>query len=100
MSTLLCFNFIEKRWIYLQTTGPLPSARENNSSVVVNGSLMVFGGFDGQNWLNDMHQIDLKTLIWSKIDLEYRPPPRFGFVFHKYRHYIYLFGGYGNSEWQ
>jgi Kelch motif len=45
------------KWKELDIAGPLPKARRRHSSLFVNGSLVMFGGFDG-NFFNDLNILD------------------------------------------
>jgi hypothetical protein len=71
-------------WSRPVTTGPLPSPRAGHAAVVVGGSgvlgeesnplgswndgpakMLLFGGGDGNSYLNDVCCLDLNTLSWS-----------------------------------
>jgi hypothetical protein len=41
-------------------TGPLPKPRRRHSAVFVSGSLILFGGFDG-NFFNDLQILDFQS---------------------------------------
>ncbi len=45
-----------------------PSARFGHAAVKVSIDLMVFGGHDGQQYLNDLWRYDTLTLDWSAVD--------------------------------
>jgi len=45
-----------------------PSRRFGYVSVVHNNKFVLFGGFDGARWLNDMFEFDLCTKTWKRID--------------------------------
>lgn len=42
-------------WKEVQCHGPSPGVRENNGVVEYKGSLYLFGGYNGSQWLNDFH---------------------------------------------
>ena len=52
-------------WGQLTTTGTKPSARYDHSSVVYNGKMVVFGGYDGGSYKNDAWTLDLTTFAWA-----------------------------------
>mmetsp|Transcript_19665 Transcript_19665/g.25484 ORF Transcript_19665/g.25484 Transcript_19665/m.25484 type:complete len:699 (-) Transcript_19665:135-2231(-) len=45
-----------------------PSRRFGYVSVVHEGKFILFGGFDGTKWLNDMYEFDFKLKNWRQID--------------------------------
>lgn len=90
------FNFATNTWREVPTTGDLPTRRLTHSAVVYKACMYVFGGWDGQNFLNDLHVLDLNTFVWSRItpttsDL---PRKRNAFTAVVYDDAMYVFGGY------
>lgn len=51
------FNPESMSWRELEVSGPLPKPRRRHSAVFVSGSLLLFGGFDG-NFYNDLQILD------------------------------------------
>jgi hypothetical protein len=47
---------------------PGPSRRFGYVSVVHDNKFVLFGGFDGARWLNDMFEFDLGTKTWMRIE--------------------------------
>jgi hypothetical protein len=47
--------------------GIVPTHRFGYVSVVHNNKFVLFGGFDGVRWLNDMYEFDLQTNVWKQI---------------------------------
>jgi hypothetical protein len=47
---------------------PGPSRRFGYVSVVHDNKFVLFGGFDGSRWLNDMFEFDLGTKLWMRIE--------------------------------
>ena len=94
----------------------VPEKRDNNSavrpsrrfgyvSVVHNNKLVVFGGFDGSKWLNDMYEFDFKTKTWTEIHAhctsmssKMLPTPRSCPAWAKDDRYVYIHGGYDGVE--
>ena len=42
-----------------------PTARVSSSSCLVGSKIYFFGGYDGHNWLNDLHVLDAENLRWQ-----------------------------------
>jgi len=77
----------------------IPSRRFGYVSVVHNGKLLVFGGFDGSRWLADMYVFDFKTKRWSEIDAKGKlPSPRSCPAWAKDDTHVYIQGGYDGVE--
>lgn len=53
---------------FLTSSSEGPSKRFGYVSVVHNNKFVLFGGFDGARWLNDMFEFDLCTKTWKRID--------------------------------
>ena len=74
-------------WGQLTTTGTKPSARQAHSSVVYNGKMVVFGGYDGSH-KNDTWTLDLTTFAWALLTTTgTKPSARYGHssvVYHLY----------------
>ena len=47
--------------------GKKPSRRFGYVSVVHNNKLIIFGGFDGSQWLNDMYVFDFEGRNWTEV---------------------------------
>ncbi len=47
------------RWQPLETTGQLPSPRAGHTAAFVKNRVIVFGGFGGGAYLNDIHVLEL-----------------------------------------
>eukprot|EP00590_Aulacoseira_subarctica_P011142 CAMPEP_0172432294 /NCGR_PEP_ID=MMETSP1064-20121228/62499_1 /TAXON_ID=202472 /ORGANISM="Aulacoseira subarctica , Strain CCAP 1002/5" /LENGTH=715 /DNA_ID=CAMNT_0013179493 /DNA_START=1 /DNA_END=2145 /DNA_ORIENTATION=+ len=82
-----------------------PSRRFGYVSVVHNNKLVVFGGFDGSKWLNDMYEFDFKTNTWTEIHAhctstssKMLPTPRSCPAWAKDDRYVYIHGGYDGVE--
>ena len=78
----------------------IPSGRCGHSMCVYSSSLIVFGGYDGHRWLNDLHKFDINSLIWSQPPLSGEPPqPRQYHAGHLLDSSLYIYGGYNGSIW-
>ena len=73
----------------------VPSRRFGYVSVVHDGKLLVFGGFDGSRWLADMYVFDFKTKRWSEIEAKGKlPSPRSCPAWAKDDTHVYIQGEY------
>lgn len=78
--------------------GHAPLPRANHSSTLANTQLILFGGWDGQKRLNDVHILDTVSLQWTNVDASGVPPhPRAGMTLACLRNKVFLFGGSGPS---
>ncbi|GAX10239.1 hypothetical protein FisN_3Lh436 [Fistulifera solaris] len=106
-----------------------PGCRENNGVVISDSSseIYLFGGYNGNSWLNDLWKFDIETKCWTCIQESSDPfpadddtdaavgdvmmgpvqPPvkgkipcrRFGYVSVVHRGKFILFGGFDGSRW-
>lgn len=76
-----------------------PSRRFGYVSVVHNNKFVLFGGFDGARWLNDMFEFDLGTKTWKRIEARGTlPSMRSCPAWAKDDRYVYIHGGYDGVE--
>ena len=60
---LFLLNLEDMVWSHVYDNDKFPSSRQRHSSVVLdNRKILIFGGFDGMKWLNDMHILDVSIL--------------------------------------
>jgi len=88
-------------WRVVSTTGQIPEVRANHSSAVLNETdeLFIFGGWNGDTRLNDLHILNTKTSVWSAPKVGgILPHPRAGMTLTALRDRLYLFGGSGASS--
>uniref|UniRef100_A0A7S2XIU6 BTB domain-containing protein n=1 Tax=Attheya septentrionalis TaxID=420275 RepID=A0A7S2XIU6_9STRA len=79
--------------------GTVPSRRFGYVSIVHNNKFVVFGGFDGSKWLNDMYEFDFQTKTWTKIqDRGTLPSARSCPAWAKDETHVYIMGGYDGVE--
>ncbi|CAN0435334.1 unnamed protein product, partial [Ectocarpus sp. 12 AP-2014] len=69
------FDFETRIWKEVHCQGPSPGVRENNGVVEYKGSLYLFGGYNGSQWLNDFHGFHIGLYFCSLPDASVRPPP-------------------------
>ncbi|KAJ3211671.1 hypothetical protein HK099_007951, partial [Clydaea vesicula] len=68
-------------WIQVaEMTGSTPYKRFGNSFNIVDETIYMFGGLDGQNVYNDFWSFDVKTNCWTEIITsgDYKPSERSG----------------------
>ncbi|XP_057979282.1 acyl-CoA-binding domain-containing protein 4 isoform X2 [Malania oleifera] len=84
----------------METSGKIPIARGGHSVTLVGSKLIMFGGEDrSRRLLNDVHVLDLETMIWDLVETTQTPPaPRFDHTtaVHAER-YLLIFGGCSHS---
>lgn len=75
------------KWELLHGKGSVPSRRFGHSGAIHDASkqLVVFGGWDGKDTLNDLYCFSLENQEWKKSDTTGTPPP------HRYRHTAVIF---------
>ena len=78
-------------------SGVRPDMRLGHTTTLIEDKkLLIFGGFDGTNTLNDTFIYDIKKKEWKKIKIEGKPPnPRAGHTstLIKETSEIFIFGG-------
>ena len=83
----------------LSSRGRVPSRRFGYVSVVHNNKFVLFGGFDGSRWLNDMYEFDFATKTWTEIRARGQlPSVRSCPAWAKDDTHVYIQGGYDGVE--
>lgn len=82
------YELVNKSWQKVDAQGLLPTGRFGHTGAVDESThhLLVFGGWDGRDTLDDLHQYDFHTNVWSPIATTGRSPP------HRYRHTAVIYG--------
>lgn len=96
------FDFIHQTWTRnTGSSGTPPSPRDRHCAVVYKDGFYVFGGFDGQARVNDLHRYDIVSGEWSRIlpswDNLAVPTPRHSHCAVVYKDSMLVFGGYDGS---
>src|SRR6266571_2160318 len=87
-------------WIQLSpATSPPPRSYLSMTYDVVSGKVIMFGGFDGINYLNDTWTFDGVT--WTKVSANHAPPARAnaGMAYDVITQKVVLFGGYDGRSY-
>lgn len=89
-------DFRTLEWtLILGREGNPPSTRFGYVSAVWKDSFIVFGGYDGSTWLNDLHEFDFLHDRWTRIETTGSGPSvRSCPSWVCYNHCLYIFGGY------
>ncbi|KAI6221310.1 KDEL motif-containing protein 1 [Aphelenchoides fujianensis] len=99
---LLQFDITTSTWSLLPKRGQVPSHRAAAGAAYVPdlNAVFLFGGRCEQGRMNDLHRLDLYTLEWSRIDLDYTPVRRSWCTFTPVleRKLIVMQGGYSNND--
>jgi N-acetylneuraminic acid mutarotase len=96
-SRLFCFNVNTNRCRFVDARNA-PSPRADHTSAVVGKKLFIFGGWDGNTLINDMHIFDTETMTWSSPQPTGSiPSPRAGCTLTAKKNKLYLFGGSGRG---
>ncbi|KAL6591328.1 hypothetical protein ACP70R_049831 [Stipagrostis hirtigluma subsp. patula] len=88
------------RWSALDTYGKVPIARGGQSVSHLGSRLIMFGGEDNKRrLLNDLHILDLETMMWEEVKTEKGgPAPRYDHSAAVYAdQYLLIFGGSSHS---
>eukprot|EP01064_Diplonema_japonicum_P031040 TRINITY_DN5436_c0_g1_i1.p1 TRINITY_DN5436_c0_g1~~TRINITY_DN5436_c0_g1_i1.p1 ORF type:complete len:435 (+),score=26.49 TRINITY_DN5436_c0_g1_i1:104-1306(+) len=105
LGDLLCYDVEKKTWIDLNVKGRGPCPRRAHSAEVIDGRMVVFGGFQGDCCQADTYSLDLSTIEWSKLEGK-GPCARGGHSSSKNGEKLYIFGGwdtnltYHSDVWQ
>ncbi|OQS00997.1 hypothetical protein ACHHYP_02026 [Achlya hypogyna] len=77
-----------KLWRKMEVTGAIPSGRFGHSGAVHEPSkrLIIFGGWDGRDTLDDLYEYAFETGVWSIVKTTGKSPP------HRYRHTAVIYG--------
>ena len=79
--------------------GTAPSRRFGYVSVVHSNKFVLFGGFDGSRWLNDMYEFDFDTKTWTEVRAAGTlPSVRSCPAWAKDDTHVYIHGGYDGVE--
>ena len=62
---IFAYNLHLRRWESIEPHGQCPSARTDHSCVLYEGSMYIFGGYDGKIRYGDLYKCNLKTYKWK-----------------------------------
>lgn len=88
-----------KAWEEVLSSGQCYTPRTGHAAFLVGTALYVFGGIDDQSRQQDLHQLDLTTLRWTKLNpTGSLPSKRSGMQTSTVGTSVYFFGGYTKKE--
>ncbi|KAH8045593.1 hypothetical protein JL722_14175 [Aureococcus anophagefferens] len=95
----------EGHWLKVDAVGHVPRKRQGHTGTVVDTTFVVVGGYDGCDYLNDVHALNLETLIWWRCctgDSPNAPSPRSGHAAAAApldwdAVFVFIFGGFGGD---
>ena len=65
---LLQFNPNKLEWTILKSCGTVPGPRYDHATTAINDKVWLYGGTDGGfQTLNDLYELEMRSLTWSKI---------------------------------
>ncbi|GBG28284.1 Kelch domain-containing protein 10 [Hondaea fermentalgiana] len=91
------FRIRESRWVEIKTAdeGYRPIGRYFHACGIHGDLFYVFGGYQGAQRLNDMHQFSFTTRTWRQLKITGEVPSgRSSLVAHVYENSFFVFGGY------
>lgn len=93
-----------KEWVQPECKGNPPSPRESHTATLIgDDKLVIFGGSgEGEsNYLNDLHILDLKTMVWMNIEVRGDiPVPRDSHSATAVGHKLFVYGGDCGDRYQ
>nr|PIL96114.1 leucine zipper-like transcriptional regulator [Toxoplasma gondii COUG] len=75
-----------------------PSARYFHAAAAHGNCLYIFGGYNGQERLNDLYVFNLDTHEWQVVEGLDTPTGRSSMVAQVYKNALYIFGGYNGHN--
>ncbi|CAM9788441.1 unnamed protein product [Chrysoparadoxa australica] len=78
---------------------PAPCQRSLHVAVVLKDNFYVFGGYDGSNRVNDLHQYDIAAGVWVQVQATGPPPsPRDRHTGVVHDDFFYVFAGFDGAQ--
>ncbi|KAL4202697.1 hypothetical protein AMTRI_Chr02g264920 [Amborella trichopoda] len=62
---------IYDQWVSPSVSGQRPKPRYEHGAAIVQDEMYIFGGNHNGRYLNDLQVLDLKTLMWSKVEAKF-----------------------------
>eukprot|EP00297_Palpitomonas_bilix_P005055 CAMPEP_0113875200 /NCGR_PEP_ID=MMETSP0780_2-20120614/4800_1 /TAXON_ID=652834 /ORGANISM="Palpitomonas bilix" /LENGTH=645 /DNA_ID=CAMNT_0000861143 /DNA_START=98 /DNA_END=2035 /DNA_ORIENTATION=+ /assembly_acc=CAM_ASM_000599 len=85
-------------WTVEATTGTAPAGRRGHSAVMWGSKMIIYGGQDGMNFLNDLFVCDLSIQQWTAVNFDGNaPPPRSYHIAQLHNDKVYIYGGAGQN---
>jgi len=90
-------DFNARTWRAIHPKGNLPTKRTSHSAVIYQNKMYVFGGFSGDEYLNDLFEFDMETETWTDISSFCKgdiPTARSRFCASVHDNCMYILGGW------
>jgi leucine-zipper-like transcriptional regulator 1 len=81
----------------ISSSSDMPCSRSLHAAAVWKDFILVFGGYDGTNRVNDFYSYSVVNNKWSKLDNANAPPPRDRHVAAVHGSSFYIFGGFDGA---
>ena len=101
LNDLWNFNFIDKKWTYINSKGDIPSPRDGHLSAVIKNFMVVYSGLDDketENVIEDVKLYDINEKFWYDCEIIGELKKRDGLSCCLVNENMYLFGGQGPSD--
>eukprot|EP00755_Sulcionema_specki_P037508 Sspe_Gene.109082::Locus_88474_Transcript_2_2_Confidence_0.750_Length_1043::g.109082::m.109082 len=94
------YDVVPKKWAELAPSGgDGPCPRYAHGAAMVNGDMVVYGGYDGKGVLGDTWKLDLGAMAWSRVEVAGdSPAPRRGAVMVSTGGGAFMFGGMDGQQ--
>eukprot|EP01113_Clastostelium_recurvatum_P012332 TRINITY_DN163_c0_g1_i2.p1 TRINITY_DN163_c0_g1~~TRINITY_DN163_c0_g1_i2.p1 ORF type:complete len:1231 (+),score=312.63 TRINITY_DN163_c0_g1_i2:99-3791(+) len=81
-------------WSQPRVSGTVPTPRVGHTLTRYNTRFILWAGFDGRSWLNDLYMLDTATMTWTQPEVSGTPPPeRCGHSATVVGDRLFIFGG-------
>ena len=78
---LLCFDPSCEKWTNPQSSGNIPEPRAGHSTAILRDTVWMIGGINLRNLrLDDLYQLDMHSLVWTKMEIMEPKPSAIKFV--------------------
>lgn len=67
LNDIICLDTSNLTWIKPPVSGDEPSARVSTTGCLIDSKIYYFGGYDGFQWMNDVHVFDIENNRWDKV---------------------------------
>jgi N-acetylneuraminic acid mutarotase len=99
---MFTYTFATKTWrqVIGSESEEVPSPRDRHTGVMYDGGFYVFGGYDGDQRVNDFFRFDCTTEQWSRMPATTTadtPSPRHSHAAAVHKDSMYVFGGYDGT---
>lgn len=90
---VLILDLLNRHWGHPSLSGTRPSVRKHHSFQRIHNVFWAFGGFDGENEVQDLYRLDLEDLSWREVVTVGAPLPRQGHAATSNGNQLYISGG-------